>query len=118
MRSVWRLPGRSNRHRSTPVACAENRAKLTPLPSQVAPSGTGAPSSMRIMGPGSCGLEKDEGEANGRTEVAGDLGRPALSTGCGFDQAVGAEENASRARRKGTRARRVARPRRRTYTEP
>src|SRR4028119_666645 len=34
-------PGPSNRHRSTPVAFSENSAKFTPLPSQVAPSGTG-----------------------------------------------------------------------------
>ena len=33
------LPSLSNRHSSTLVAWAENRAKLTPRPSQVAPSG-------------------------------------------------------------------------------
>ena len=29
----------SKRHNSTPVACALNRVKFTPLPIQVAPSG-------------------------------------------------------------------------------
>src|SRR2546425_3620018 len=33
----------SNKQSSTPVACSEKIAKLTPLPSQVAPSGYGFP---------------------------------------------------------------------------
>src|ERR1700754_2998909 len=47
MRSSSRSPLSSNRHSSTLVACAENSAKLTPLLSQVAPSGNGEPSEMR-----------------------------------------------------------------------
>jgi len=31
------------RQRSTPVACSENSAKFVPFPSQLAPSGYGAP---------------------------------------------------------------------------
>src|SRR5690606_7231748 len=46
MRSCSR-PRSSNRHSSTFVACREYRAKLTPSPSQVAPSGYGVPSSSR-----------------------------------------------------------------------
>jgi hypothetical protein len=38
----------SKRQRSTPVACAENRAKFTPAPSQVAPRGYGWPGPMCI----------------------------------------------------------------------
>ena len=40
--------GESNRHSSTRVACSENRAKLTPTPSQVAPSGYGVPGQTLI----------------------------------------------------------------------
>src|SRR5262245_14896997 len=36
-------PLASNRHSSTLSACSENSAKLTPSPSQLAPSGLGAP---------------------------------------------------------------------------
>src|SRR5579884_1151510 len=43
MRSVSRRPSRSKRHSSTFSALAENSAKLVPPPSQVAPSGNGAP---------------------------------------------------------------------------
>src|SRR5262245_46840840 len=43
MRSVSRLPSRLNRHNSTLVALAENRAKFVPRPSQLAPSGCGEP---------------------------------------------------------------------------
>src|SRR5688500_12365574 len=39
--------GESNRHSSTDVACSENRAKFTPRPSQVAPSGYGRPGQTR-----------------------------------------------------------------------
>src|SRR5690606_7737536 len=46
MRSCSR-PRSSNRHSSTLVAWREYRAKLTPSPSQVAPSGYGVPSSSR-----------------------------------------------------------------------
>src|SRR6187397_2502870 len=42
-RSTSRRPSRSNRHSSTLVALAENRAKFVPRPSQVAPSGCGEP---------------------------------------------------------------------------
>src|SRR3989344_2110771 len=47
MRSSSVSPVLSNRHSSTLVACAENSAKLTPRPSQVAPSGNGWPSDIR-----------------------------------------------------------------------
>src|SRR5687767_12358270 len=40
--SVW--PSASNRHNSTLVACAENKEKLVPRPSQNAPLGWGRPS--------------------------------------------------------------------------
>src|SRR5262245_45107248 len=43
MRSISRLPSRSNRHSSTLVALAEKSAKFVPRPSQVAPSGLGDP---------------------------------------------------------------------------
>src|SRR5437764_15496418 len=39
---------RSNKQSSTCVACAEKIAKLTPLPSHVAPSGAGVPGHTRI----------------------------------------------------------------------
>src|SRR5438477_357316 len=49
MRAVSRSPsGPSNRHSSTPVAFSENRAKLTPAPSHVAPSGYGDPGRVFI----------------------------------------------------------------------
>src|SRR5450830_175645 len=47
MRSSSTSPLSSNTHSSTLVALAENRAKLTPRPSQVAPSGKGRPSRIR-----------------------------------------------------------------------
>src|SRR6266480_6714328 len=47
MRAASRAPLLSNRQSSTRVADAENSAKLTPSPSQVAPSGCGSPSRMR-----------------------------------------------------------------------
>src|SRR5690606_24441235 len=47
MRSSSRLPWLSNRQSSTLVACAENSAKFTPSPSQVAPRGKGWPSAIR-----------------------------------------------------------------------
>src|SRR5262245_44700416 len=46
MRSVSRLPSRSNRHSSTLVAFAEKTAKFVPRPSQVAPSGFGDPAEI------------------------------------------------------------------------
>src|ERR1700682_3200795 len=46
MRAVSVLPVESNRHTSTLVAWAENRAKLTPFPSQFAPLGSGRASLM------------------------------------------------------------------------
>ena len=39
----------SNRQSSTWVACDENRAKLMPWPSQVAPGGKGSPSRRRFL---------------------------------------------------------------------
>src|SRR5690554_1218649 len=47
MRSSSSRPVASNRHSSTLLALAENRAKFTPRPSQVAPSGNGSPSRTR-----------------------------------------------------------------------
>ena len=44
-----RPPVPSNRQTSTLVAFAENRAKLVPLPSQVAPRGRGSPSRRRFF---------------------------------------------------------------------
>src|SRR5215831_330543 len=41
----------SNRHNSTFVACSENNAKLTPLPSHVAPSGYEFPGQTRMVFP-------------------------------------------------------------------
>ena len=48
----------SNRHSSTLVACSENRAKLTPTPSQVAPSGYGEPGQTRkcVLGTADLGI--------------------------------------------------------------
>src|ERR1041385_2789135 len=43
IRSSSRRPAASNRHSSTFVALAENRAKFVPRPSHVAPSGCGTP---------------------------------------------------------------------------
>src|SRR5947207_15403139 len=37
----------SNKQSSTPVACSENKAKLTPFPIHVAPRGYGKPSQVR-----------------------------------------------------------------------
>src|SRR5215472_3595253 len=47
MRSISVSPALSNRHNSTFVALAENKAKFTPSPFQVAPSGKGRPSRRR-----------------------------------------------------------------------
>src|ERR1700745_2524010 len=41
----------SNRHSSTLAACSENRAKLTPAPSQVAPRGADFPGQIRMVDP-------------------------------------------------------------------
>src|SRR5687767_12483784 len=41
----------SNKHRSTLVACSENNAKFTPLPSHVAPSGYEFPGQTRMVLP-------------------------------------------------------------------
>jgi len=59
-RSVSRRPSGSKKQSSTVVACAENSAKLTPFPSQLAPSGNGDSSVILymlgvILG-GGCGL--------------------------------------------------------------
>src|SRR5271166_334474 len=42
--------GESNRHNSTLVACSEKSAKLTPLPSHVAPNGKGRPGHTLMHG--------------------------------------------------------------------
>src|SRR5580704_7486409 len=49
MRSISCSPSLSNKHSSTFVAFAENSAKLTPSPFQVAPSGNGSPSRRRDL---------------------------------------------------------------------
>src|SRR4051812_4645997 len=49
MRSISVSPVMSNRQSSTLVAWAEKSAKLTPRPSQVAPSGFGRPSRIRVV---------------------------------------------------------------------
>src|SRR5262245_53161676 len=49
MRSISRRPWLSNRQSSTFSAFAENRAKLVPRPSQVAPKGCGAPTESRTL---------------------------------------------------------------------
>src|SRR5262245_32514184 len=46
----------SKRHNSTLVACSEKIAKLTPTPSQVAPSGYGVPGHTRILEVGTEGV--------------------------------------------------------------
>src|SRR6478609_7716956 len=56
MRSISRRPSRSKRQSSTFVALAEKRAKLVPRPSQVAPSGCGAPAATWLLARGN---EKD-----------------------------------------------------------
>src|SRR5207302_8794858 len=48
MRASSCCPERSNRHNSTRSAWAENSAKFTPLPSQLAPSGDGWPGHTRV----------------------------------------------------------------------
>src|SRR5215210_3979647 len=48
--------GDENRHSSTRVACSEKIAKLTPRPSQVAPSGYGDPGQTRSGAIGTVGL--------------------------------------------------------------
>src|SRR5262245_14366800 len=49
MRSRSRRPWLSNRQSSTLLALAENSAKFVPRPSQVAPSGCGAPAESRAL---------------------------------------------------------------------
>src|SRR5262249_9801159 len=49
MRSSSRRPWLSNRQSSTFVAFCENRAKLVPRPSQVAPKGWGEPVDSRLL---------------------------------------------------------------------
>src|SRR5215467_11299511 len=49
MRSISRRPWLSNRQSSTRSALAENSAKFVPRPSQVAPSGCGAPAESRML---------------------------------------------------------------------
>src|SRR5438045_9045840 len=68
MRSISRRPRRSNRQSSTFSACAENSAKLVPRPSQVAPSGCGAPGESRTLA-----LRDEKNCSKGRNNKA-DLG--------------------------------------------
>src|ERR1700743_925207 len=49
MRSCSRRPWLSNRHSSTFSALAENRAKLVPRPSQVAPRRSGVPAETPLF---------------------------------------------------------------------
>src|SRR3954452_17648349 len=78
MRSSSRRPCPSNRHSSTLVALAENRAKLTPEPSHRAPSGNGEPCEMRealAMGPQrqgfktACQRHRGQGETASKHEL-------------------------------------------------
>src|SRR5215218_11218822 len=71
MRSSSLRPCGSKRQRSTAVAWAENRAKLTPLPSKVAPSGAGAPSSIRniVVLSGTVRREEKAYQHNARTGI-------------------------------------------------
>src|SRR5215471_1304953 len=72
MRSTSRRPCRSNRQSSTFSALAENSAKLVPRPSQVAPSGCGAPAASRTLA-----LRDEKNCSQGRNNKA-DLGNIAF----------------------------------------
>src|SRR5215204_6157032 len=61
----------SKRQRSTASAFSLKRAKLTPLPSQVAPSGYGCPGDVRIfIGRCHCENRADTGREDSRALVA------------------------------------------------
>src|SRR3954464_4198777 len=60
MRSSSRRPWASNRQSSTFSAFAENRAKLVPRPSQLAPSRDGVPAVRRIQS--AFGYEEDRSQ--------------------------------------------------------
>src|SRR5262245_43222963 len=68
MRSISRRPWLSNRQSSTFSAFAENSAKFVPRPSQVAPSGCGAPAEIRTLP-----LRNEKNCSKGRNNKA-DLG--------------------------------------------
>src|SRR5712691_1881590 len=72
MRSTSRRPRRSNRQSSTFSALAENSAKFVPRPSQVAPSGCGAPAASRTLA-----LRDEKNCSQGRNNKA-DLGNHAF----------------------------------------
>src|SRR5215472_13681350 len=72
MRSTSRRPCRSNKQSSTFSALAENSAKLVPRPSQVAPSGCGAPAASRTLE-----LRDEKNCSKGRNNKA-DLGNIAF----------------------------------------
>src|SRR5262249_38535864 len=72
MRSISRRPWRSKRQSSTFSAFAENSAKFVPRPSQVAPSGCGAPAERRALT-----LRDEKNCSKGRNNKA-DLGNRAL----------------------------------------
>ena len=62
--------GSSNRQSSTASACSLNSAKLTPLPSQVAPSGYGCPGCIRIViGRRHCEIRAGAASARGTVSI-------------------------------------------------
>src|SRR4029453_3653808 len=77
----------SKRHRSTPVACSLKSAKLTPVPSQVAPKGEGPPG-RGLVGGG--GPPRGGGSGRGGTHLAFPRGEP--------DRAEGRQGEADRMR--------------------
>src|ERR1700704_5874927 len=72
MRSSSRRPWLSNRQSSTFCALAENSAKLVPLPSQLAPSGWGAPTESLLL------ALRDEKNGGKRRNDKADLGNAAI----------------------------------------
>src|SRR3984957_1109812 len=72
IRSSSRRPWLSNRQSSTFSALAENSAKLVPLPSQLAPSGCGAPADRRVS------ALRDEKKGGKRRNDKVDLGNAAF----------------------------------------
>src|SRR5258708_19749174 len=68
MRSSSRRPWLSNRQSSTFCALVENSAKLVPCPSQLAPSGWGAPAESRAL------AVRDEKNGGKRRNATADLG--------------------------------------------
>src|SRR6516164_2385248 len=72
MRSISRRPWLSNKQSSTFSALAENRAKLVPRPSHLAPNGCSAPAEIRTLP-----LRNEKNCRKGRNNKA-DLGNCAL----------------------------------------